>query len=93
MLGLCKYKNALGKPNEGLHKYRIGGFALVDILLTAGLALIGSRAFHYSFIIVFLILLIVAIGLHEAFCVNTRLNALIFGRQWPPQASASEDAN
>lgn len=91
MLGLCKYKNALGKPDEGLHRYRIGGFALVDILLTAGLALIASRAFHSSFVVVFLILLIIAIGVHEAFCVNTRLNALIFNRPWPsPSASLGD---
>jgi hypothetical protein len=91
MPGLCTYKNALGKPDEGLHRYRIGGFALVDILLTAGLALIASRAFHSSFVVVFLILLIIAIGVHEAFCVNTRLNALIFNRPWPsPSASLGD---
>ena len=85
MLGLCKYRNALGEPNKGLHQYRLGGFAVADILLTAGLALIGSRAFNCSFVLVFLILIVVAVGLHEAFCVNTRLNALIFDRPWPAQ--------
>jgi len=31
---LCHYKNALGKPKEGLHSYRILGFAAWDVFLT-----------------------------------------------------------
>lgn len=83
MYGLCRYRNALGEPGKGIHAPRLGGLAVADILLTTGLALLASKALHMSFIVVFLILVIVAIGLHEAFCVNTRLNALIFNRPWP----------
>ena len=31
---LCKYKDVLGKPKQGLHKYRIFNIAIVDVLLT-----------------------------------------------------------
>ena len=31
---LCDYKNILGEPNKGLHKYRIFNIAIVDVLLT-----------------------------------------------------------
>jgi len=31
---LCKYKNVLGKPKEGIHKYRIFNIAIVDTLVT-----------------------------------------------------------
>jgi hypothetical protein len=88
MAGLCKYSNALGEPDKGVHALRIGGLAAVDLLLTAGLAYLVSRhalGCHgvLAFLLVFVMLILVAVALHEAFCVNTRLNALIFGRAWP----------
>ena len=34
----CKYKDALGKPNEGLHSYRVFNISIIDVLLTILLA-------------------------------------------------------
>ena len=34
----CKYKDALGKPKEGLHSYRVFNISIIDVLLTILLA-------------------------------------------------------
>lgn len=87
MSGLCKHKNVFGKPGEGTHAWRIGGtrglrngIAGLDLLLTAGAAFLISRftfkqySHLASFILVFIILMIIAIAVHRAFCVDTALN-------------------
>ena len=33
-MGLCKYKDIFGKPNEGVHKYRLFNIAIVDMSFT-----------------------------------------------------------
>ncbi len=35
MFGLCRYKNALGKPGKGIHSFRIANIAVADGLLTS----------------------------------------------------------
>ena len=90
MSGLCRYKDIAGKPGEGAHAWRIGGaygtrdgVAGTDLLLTAGAAFLISRFTSNklrqypplaSFFIVFILLMIVAVALHRAFCVDTALN-------------------
>lgn len=80
-MGFCKYKDILGKPNEGVHKYKIFGISIVDTVLTLIVALfIGiivgilnanySYIFYYS-IISFIILLVLGELLHYLFCVKT----------------------
>ena len=39
---LCKYKDALGKPNQGIHQYRFLGVAIVDVIMTIIAAFIIS---------------------------------------------------
>ena len=34
MFDLSKYKDILGRPNEGVHSFRIFNIAIVDVLLT-----------------------------------------------------------
>ena len=87
MLGLCKYSKIFGEPNVGAHAQRIYGFALTDIVLTLVAAYIISSMTHSptdisAFFMTTLVLLILAIILHELFCVNTRLNSIIFDRPW-----------
>ena len=88
MSGLCKYSNVFGEPGKGLHRHRVNGLAAVDILATGGAAFLIARfalgrTGLMVYAIVFIILVLAAILVHEAFCVNTRLNATIFGRAWP----------
>lgn len=91
MSGLCQYANMFGAPGEGAHSVRVGGLAIVDLLLTAGLA--GAITYYglgrtdiLAFLLVFILVMAIAVGTHEAFCVNTQLNAWIFGRPWPGPA-------
>lgn len=63
---LCQYKNIFGVPGQGLHRYRIFGVALVDLLLTVIVAyFIGD--FWKSLII----LLLLSVLVHLLFCVDT----------------------
>jgi len=71
-----------GEPNKGVHSVRVFGMAAVDIVATVGLAGLISYATNINFAVMFIILMIIAVLLHETFCVDTRLNAAIFGRPW-----------
>lgn len=84
----CTPSTALGVPGQGAHAYRIGGLAAVDLLATAGAAYLASRfvlGWHglLAVTLVFVVLMAAGVAAHEYFCVNTRLNAAIFGRPWP----------
>jgi len=74
---LCKYQNLLGKPDEGVHKTRIFGFALNDIILTIILTLIISLIFKTQFLLTLIILFIIGEFLHLLFCVNTKFINLL----------------
>ncbi len=78
---LCDYKNAFGKPREGLRKYRIGDLAAADLLFTAAGAYSLSRLGGWPFLAVLIVLIVVAVFVHEAFCVDTAFNAFLFGRR------------
>jgi len=85
---LCDHSTLLGEPGKGSHAVRLGGIAAVDLVGTAGLTFLVTRyglgrTDAQAYALVFVILLLVAILVHEAFCVNTRLNATLFGRGWP----------
>lgn len=74
----CKYQNLLGKPNEGIHKTRIFGFALNDIILTLILTLIICYLFKTKkFVLILLILFLLGEFLHLLFCVNTKFINLL----------------
>jgi hypothetical protein len=78
---LCKYKDALGIPNKGIHKYRIFNIAIVDVLLTILLAAFISWYFKlsfYKFLIVLLLLFLTGIFMHRLFCVKTTIDKLLF---------------
>jgi hypothetical protein len=75
---LCKYKDILGKPKEGLHKYRFFGVAIVDVVLTIIVALLISYFFKLSFWITLVILFVLGIILHRLFCVPTTIDKVLF---------------
>jgi hypothetical protein len=75
---LCKYQNILGKPKEGIHKYRIFNIAIVDVLLTIILALIISYIFNINFLITLFILFLLGILMHRIFCVKTTIDKILF---------------
>lgn len=75
---LCPYKNLFGKPNEGLHKYRILDIAIVDLASTIGAAYLISRYYNQDFKLILTILILLGIILHHLFCVKTTIDKLLF---------------
>ena len=72
-----RFSEIFGKPNEGIHKYRIFGLASVDLFATVGLAVLlsyyASDKTIISFFIIFILLMISSIYIHKFFGVNTAL--------------------
>lgn len=75
---LCKYKDILGIPDQGVHKYRIFNIAIVDVILTFLLALFVSYIFIVNFWITLLLVFLLGILLHRLFCVRTTIDKLLF---------------
>jgi len=74
----CKYKDALGKPKEGIHSFRVFGFAIIDVGMTVVGAGVLAWFFRWSFWITLLVLFFVGIALHRLFCVRTEVDRLLF---------------
>lgn len=77
-MNLCKYKNALGEPDKGIHSYRLFGVAVADVVMTILGAFIISYFSKISFIKTLLVLFLLGIILHRLFCVRTTVDKLIF---------------
>ena len=78
MHSLCKYKDIFGKPNQGLHKYRIFNIAIVDVLLTILAAYIISYFTNYELIYTLIFMFILGIISHRIFCVRTTVDKVLF---------------
>jgi hypothetical protein len=78
MTDLCKYKNALGIPGKGIHSYRIFGIAVADVVMTIIAAFIISWLTKWNFKYTLIILFLLGIILHRAFCVRTTVDKLLF---------------
>ena len=77
---LFQYNNIAGKPREGIHSIRLFDFAIMDILFTVLAAYLIARYSQKSFILIFVLLVLLGIFLHWLFCVDTKLNVMIFGK-------------
>jgi hypothetical protein len=77
-LDLCDYKDIFGRPREGAHAYRIFDIAVVDVTATVILAFIIARLFGLSFWKSLVVLFIIGIISHRAFCVRTTVDKLVF---------------
>jgi uncharacterized membrane protein len=78
MFGLCKYKDALGVPGEGIHSYRIFGIAIVDVIMTIIGAWIIAFFFRLNFLYTLTVLFVLGIILHRIFCVRTTVDKILF---------------
>ncbi len=67
-------KTILGEPKKGVHKYRIGNIAIVDVIGTLIAAFIISYFFQYTWWKVVLILFLLGIVMHRIFNVNTTVD-------------------
>ena len=76
---LCKYKNILGKPDQGVHSYRIFNIAYIDVLFT----IIGAYIIYLfipkiNYFVILISLFILGIILHRIFCVRTTIDKYLF---------------
>jgi hypothetical protein len=78
MLNLCKYKDLFGKPNTGIHVYRIFNISVIDVLVVVLFAYAISWYLEYPFIYTLGILFLLGIFVHRLFCVRTTVDKLIF---------------
>ncbi len=80
MFGLCRYKNIFGRPGQGIHRFRIGGIAIVDTALTFLLAYIIQQVAvpKYSYGVILFYCFLTAIIVHRMFCVKTTVNKFLF---------------
>jgi hypothetical protein len=77
-MSLCKYKNALGIPGEGIHAYRWNGIAIMDVLGTILGAVVLSYLFNLPFLYTLIGLFVLGIILHHVFCVRTTVDKALF---------------
>jgi hypothetical protein len=77
-MNLCEYKDALGKPNKGIHSTRVFGLAFWDIVMTLVGGVMLSRPFRLSISRSIVILFIIGIVSHRVFCVRTTIDKLLF---------------
>ena len=76
-MNLCQYSDILGKPNEGLHSYRIFNLPVVDVIMTIIFAyviyIVVNKSFNlnYSYWVYLIIFYLIGFVLHKIFCVQT----------------------
>jgi fatty acid desaturase len=77
-MNLCSYKNAFGKPREGLRKYRIFDIAIFDVIVTMIIVyvLCWFTKLHYWYTLG--VVFILGIFVHRAFCVRTGVDKMLF---------------
>lgn len=74
----CKYKNLFGKVGEGIHSYRVGGFAIMDVIQTILLGFFLAWLTKYSVYYTIPGAFLLGILVHRLFCVRTTVDKLIF---------------
>ena len=77
-LDLCRYKDLFGRPREGAHAYRVFDIAVVDVAATVVVAYVIARGFGVAFWKSLVVLFIVGIISHRAFCVRTTVDKWVF---------------
>jgi hypothetical protein len=68
---LCQYKDALGRPGEGVHSYRFLGVAVVDVVMTVVVAYVVHRVMGYPFGRTVAVAFLLGVFSHWLFCVDT----------------------
>ena len=78
VFSLCSYRYIIGKPNEGVHRYRFMGIAIFDVAFVIVVAFLLHFFFHFHFIYTLLILFLLGILFHRLFCVRTTVDRWLF---------------
>lgn len=80
-MSLCKYKNMFGAPRLGIHALRDPFFdtALIDVAVVVASAYVINKYFiNYNFWYILIIIFIIGIISHRAFCVRTTVDKFLF---------------
>lgn len=77
-IDLCRYKDIFGRPGEGAHAYRVFDIAVVDVAATVAVAYVIARMFGFTFWKSLVVLFLIGIISHRAFCVRTTVDKWIF---------------
>jgi len=77
---LCPYRHMFGEERKGFHSLRLFDIAIGDVFLTILLSLFISYVSKLNVILTFIIVFIIGIVVHRIFCVNTKVNVMIFGK-------------
>lgn len=75
---LCRYKDIFGRPKEGAHSYRIFDIAVVDVAATVFVAFMIAYFFSVTFWKSLVVLFLIGIISHRAFCVRTTVDKWVF---------------
>jgi hypothetical protein len=70
-----KYKDIFGKPNTGIHAYRLFDFAIIDIIGTLIIAYLIGKYFSFdnnNILKLFIIIFLIGEIFHLLFCVKTK---------------------
>lgn len=76
---LCSYRHIFGEERKGFHSLRVFDIAIGDVILTLILSLFIAYVSKINYIIILVITFIIGIIIHRIFCVNTKINTIIFG--------------
>ena len=82
-MSLCKYKDIAGKPKEGIHSYRLFDIAIVDVIGTVLIGMLINVATGWNVWLCIIAMFVLGIIAHRLFCVNTKINTMIFGELKP----------
>lgn len=78
MIDLSKYKNAFGKPGEGVRRYRIFNIAIFDFLVTMIIVYLLCWFTKLPYWNTLIIILILGIIIHRVFGVRTGIDKIVF---------------
>lgn len=78
MVDLCKYKDIFGKPNTGIHKYRLFNIAILDVAVVVISGFLLSWFFKWNVWYTLGGLFLLGIISHRLFCVRTTVDKLLF---------------
>jgi fatty acid desaturase len=75
---LYKYRDLFGKPNEGVHHYRIFDIAIVDVAVVIIFGILIARFTKYPIWITLVVLFVLGVIAHRAFYVRSTIDKLLF---------------
>lgn len=77
---LCPYRHMFGEERKGFHSLRLFDVAFGDVVLTLLLSFLISYALKTNITTTTIIVFVLGVIFHRIFCVNSKINMMIFGK-------------